>query len=79
MIGKLRHLQEGADELQQLERSDLFIKLYRRLEFIVKRANFLRRGNDLAFIQAVAEFYTNFGEVLRRLKIEQAKGQLQPV
>lgn len=79
MARKYSRLKEAEDELQTLDRADLLVKLLRRMGLILKRANFVRRANDLAFIQAVSDFYSAYGEVLRYLKIDQARGQLQPV
>lgn len=79
MTRRFEALKASEDELKQLERADLLLKLMRRMGFIIRRANFVRRANHLAFGQAVAEFYTAYGEVIRYLKIDQARGQLQPV
>jgi len=55
------------------------LKSVRQLEFILRRAKYVRLANQLAFGQAVASFYTVYGNILRYLKIDQARGHLQPV
>jgi len=78
MTRRFLRLKESEKELKTLDRAELFIKHLRRMGLILKRANFVRRTNDLAFVQAVSDFYAAYGEVLRYLKIDQARGQLQP-
>jgi hypothetical protein len=51
----------------------------RKMGLILKRAHFVRRANHLAFGQAVSEFYSAYGEILRYLKIDEARGKLEPV
>lgn len=72
-------LKVSEAELKKLDRSELLLKYLRQLRLIVKRANFVRRANQLAFAQAVSEFYSAYGEVLRYLRIDQARGKLKPV
>jgi hypothetical protein len=79
MFRRYAALKAAEDELRTLDRSELFFKYLHQMEFILRRAKFVRRFNHLAFGQAVAEFYTAFGQVLRYLKINQARGRLQPV
>lgn len=79
MIRRYQRLKEAENELQTLVRADRLLRQVRRMGLIIKRAYFVRRANHLAFGQAVSEFYTAYGEVLRYLKIDQARGQLQPV
>lgn len=71
-------LKAAEDELKTLDRAELLLKRLRSLRLIVKRANFVRRANHLAFAQAVSEFYSAYGDVLRYLRIDQARGKLQP-
>lgn len=78
MQRRLEGLQSAREEIQKLPRGPQVLKVVRKLGFIHRRASFMRHSNHLAFVQAVSEFYTAFGQVFRYLKIEQAKGQLQP-
>jgi len=79
MVRRHQQLVDAEDELKTLDRADMFIKNLRKLDWIVKRAHFVRRSNHLAFGMAVAEFYSIFGEILRYLQIDEARGKLQPV
>ncbi len=76
MSNRYQSLQNSSEELKVLDRGDWFLKQLRKLGFILKRSNFVRQANHLAFGQAVAEFYSIYGEVLRYLKIDQARGKL---
>lgn len=78
MQRRFEGLKSAREEIQNLPRGAQLLKVVRKLGFIVRRASFMRHSNHLAFVQAVSEFYTAFGQVYRYLKIEQAKGQLQP-
>jgi len=78
MVRRYRRLKEGERELQKLDRADLLLQHVRRMGLIIKRAYFVRRANHLAFCQAVSEFYTAYGEILRYLKIDEARGKLEP-
>lgn len=78
MERRYSRLKEGENELQKLVRGDHLLKLVRRMGLVLKRAHFVRRSNHLALGQAVSEFYTAYGEVLRYLKIDEARGKLEP-
>lgn len=71
-------LLEALSEFQTLDRADFYLKLVRKMKLVVRRAYFVRRINQLAFLEAVAEFYTAYGKVLRFLKIDQGRGLLAP-
>jgi hypothetical protein len=83
LMRDMRHRYEALKtlegDLKRLPRADLYLKLTRQLSFIIRRAKFVRQFNQLVFGQAVAEFYTAYGQVLRYLRIDQARGLLQPV
>lgn len=79
MVRRYTALKLAQEELKLLDRSEMYLKHLRTLRLVVKRAHFLRRANHLAFAQAVTEFYTAFGAMLRFLRYDQARGQLTPV
>lgn len=74
--GRLNRLEEAIDEFQQLDRSPLYIKLLDRMRRSVKGAQFAWRADDLALIQFIAKFFSDYGIVLQNLKIDQARGRL---
>jgi len=69
---------QAEEELQALDRADFYLRLVRKMKLLVRRAYFVRRLNQLAFLEAVSEFYTAFGSVLRFLKIDLGRGLLAP-
>jgi len=79
MIRRYTRLKESLEELKQLDRAEMYLKQVRSLRLLVKKAYFLRRANHLAFAQAVTEFYSIFGVVLRFLRFDEARGNLKPV
>jgi hypothetical protein len=79
MVRRYNRLKEAENELQTLDRAERLLRLMRKMGLILKRAHFVRRANHLAFGQAVSEFYTAYGEILRFLKIDEARGKLEPV
>lgn len=76
MARRLAALTEAQGELSVLPRADRCLKTIRQLQFIVRRAKFVRRSNHLAFIVAISDFYSDFGELLRYLRIESNKGRI---
>lgn len=79
MVRRYTALKDSEVEFKTLDRAELYLRSVRNLRLIVKRAHFIRRANHLAFAQAVTEFYTIFGMVLRYLRFDQARGKLTPV
>lgn len=74
---KLNRLSEAEDELQTLARPDLFIGILKDLRLAVRRAQFAWRTDDLKFLEAIAEFYSKYGTVLRNLQHERARGRFE--
>ena len=72
---RLNRLQEAEDELQTLERAPVYLRILKRMRLTVRRAQFAWRTDDLAFIQAISEFFSDYGTVLQNLKIDQARGR----
>lgn len=78
MARRYASLLQAEGELQMLDRADFYLKLVRKMKLVLRRAYFVRRLNQLAFLEAVAEFYAAFGLVLRFLKIDLGRGLLAP-
>jgi hypothetical protein len=69
-------LKKAEDELQSLERAYLYVKILKRMYLTIRRAQFAWRVSDLDFIEAIAEFFTDYGTVLRNLKFDRRRGRL---
>jgi hypothetical protein len=74
--GRLNRLEEAVDELQQLDRAPLYVKLVTRMRLDLKRAQFAWRTDDLELIRYIAKFFIDYGLVLQNLRIDQARGRL---
>ncbi len=68
----------AQEEMAQLARSEMYLKLLRRMGFNVRRAKYAKRSNHLTFARAFADFYADYGMTLRYLKYEQARGTFDP-
>lgn len=75
MEKRYQRIAAAEDELQVLERGALYLKLVKRMRVWLRQAHFTWRSNQLAFLQAVAGFYSDYGTVLRLLKFDQARGK----
>lgn len=78
MARRYASLLQAEGELQMLDRADFYLKLVRKMKLVLRRAYFVRRLNQLAFVEALAEFYSAYGRVLRFLKIDLGRGLLAP-
>lgn len=72
---RLKLLEEGEDELQSLDRAPLYIGALKRMRLAVRQAQFAWRTDDLKFLQNVTDFFSDYGTILRHLKIDQARGR----
>ena len=69
-------LSKAEDELRTLDRSSEYIKALRRMRLDIKDAQFSWRVDDLKFLRAIARFFQDYGTVLHKLKIDEARGRL---
>lgn len=76
MTRRFNNLTKAEEELKALPRGPALTKQLRTMKLVLRRANFIRRSNQLAFAEAVSDFYKAYGEILRNLKIDEAKGIL---
>lgn len=70
-------LESAEDEFQTLDRAHVYIRLLRQMRLSVRKAQFAWRVDDLEFLNAVSEFFSDYGTVLHNLKIDQARGRLK--
>ena len=66
----------ALDEFKTMDRADVYVGLVHRMRLTVKAANFAWRYSDLAFFQAISNFYSDYGTVLRLLLTDKARGRL---
>lgn len=77
LVKKYEYLSAATDELSSLDRADIYHRLLKQMGLNVRKALYFRRSNQVAFLQSVAEFYTDFGRVLRLLKIDDQRGKFK--
>jgi hypothetical protein len=73
---RFEHLSEAEPELDKLDRRDRYIKFLRRMRLDLRTATFTWKADQLRFIQAVTQFYSDYGAILRLLKFDLLRGQL---
>jgi hypothetical protein len=72
---RLKALETAENEFQTLDRATLYINALKRMRLSVRMAQFSWRTDDLKFIRAISEFLSDYGTVIRYLKIDQDRGQ----
>lgn len=72
------YIVEAKDEIKTLDRAALYFKLYKRMVFDLRRAYLFWKGDHLAFIRAVAAFYSDYGAILNLLKQDYDRGKFKP-
>lgn len=75
--GRLQRLEVGEAELQSMDRAVLYLNLLKRMRFALRQAQFAWRTDDLKFIRNISEFFSDYGTVLKHLKIDQARGRFE--
>ena len=70
-------IREAEDELQTLDRAPLYLRILKRMRLTLRRAQMSWRADDLVFIQAISEFFSDYGTILQNLKIDQARGKFE--
>jgi len=71
-------LAQAEDEFQTLERAPVYLRILKRMRFTIRQAQFAWRADDLEFLKAIAEFFSDYGTMLQYLKFDQARGRLEP-
>lgn len=75
--GRLQQLELAEKELQSLDRSALYLNHLKRMRLALRQAQFAWRTDDLKFIRSVTQFFSDYGTVLKNLKIDQARGRFE--
>lgn len=70
------NLELARGELQSLQYAAKYIKYLQRMRIWVREAEFAWKADQLRFLKSVAGFYSDYGTVLRLMKIDQLRGKL---
>lgn len=74
--GRFERLSEAEVEFATLDRRDVYIKFLRRMRLDLRTALFSWKADQLRFIQAITQFYSSYGSILRLLKFDVLRGKL---
>jgi hypothetical protein len=77
--GKYTRLHAALDEFATLDRGDVYVKLVHRMRLYLQKASRAWRFDDLAFLQAIAGFLSDYGTIMRLLATAKARGRLEPL
>jgi len=75
MRSRLERIQEATDELQTLPKADRYFRRIVNLRVHMRDAGYMWRADQVAFLEAVSGFYSEYGVILRFLKFDQAMGR----
>ena len=74
---RYKRLVGAQGEFRPLKRAHEYLRILKSMDLVIRRAKFAWRHDDLVFIQAISEFYSDYGTVLQMLKVDQARGRLE--
>ncbi len=69
------NLELARDELVSLEYAEKYTKYLRRMRVWVREASFAWHADQLQFLKSVSGFYSDYGAVLRLLKMDELRGK----
>lgn len=69
------NLEVARDEFKLLENASKYFKYLQRMRIWVRDAGFAWKADQLRFLKSVAGFYSDYGAVLRLLKMDQLRGK----
>jgi len=75
---KYSYLAAALDEFASMDRGDVYVKLIHRMRLYEQQAKRAWRYDDLAFLQAVTGFLSDYGTIMRLLATDKARGRLDP-
>ena len=72
---RFENLDLARDELVTLVYAPKYVKYLKRMSLWVRDAGFSWQADQLKFLKSVSGFYSDYGAVLRLLKVDQLRGQ----
>lgn len=73
---RYERLAQATDELTELPKADKYIRELTRMRLLVRQAKVAWRYDDMSYLRAISEFYSEYGKMLRRLQDDKARGRL---
>lgn len=74
MQARYEFVAAAHEELVTLRRPDRYIKLLTTMRLSLREASFQWKADQVRFLRAASQFYSDYGAILRALKFEQARG-----
>jgi hypothetical protein len=71
---RLYNLELARGELASLTYGPKYLKYLKRMRLWVRQASFSWQADQLTFLKSVAGFYSDYGSVLRMMRIDQLRG-----
>ena len=65
----------NTDLFKRLEQASKYLKYLRRMRLWIRNANFAWRADQLRFLKSVAGFYSDYGAILRLLRMDELRGK----
>ena len=75
MESRQASLELAKDEFKSLEYSAKYFKYLRRMRIWLREANFAWRADQLRFLKSVSGFYSDYGSILRLLRMDELRGK----
>lgn len=75
MAMRQQGVEQAEDEFKSLEYAAKYIEYTRKMRLAVRQAHFSWRADHLQFLKAVADFYSDYGALLRLLRMDQLRGK----
>lgn len=69
------NLELARGELQSLESAAKYLKYLQRMRIWVRSADFAWNADQLKFLKSVAGFYSDYGAVLRLMRVDLLRGK----
>lgn len=75
MATRQRRIEQAEDEFNTLEYAAKYVEYIRKMRLSVRQAHFSWRADHLQFLKGVADFYSDYGNLLRLLRMDQLRGK----
>jgi len=72
---RYENLELARPEFQSLTYAPKYLKYLQRMRIWLRDANFAWKADQLKFLKSVAGFYSDYGAILRLLRMDQLRGK----
>jgi hypothetical protein len=75
MESRQANLELASEEFKGLEQAPKYFKYLRRMRIWLRDAKFAWKADQLRFLKSVAGFYSDYGAVLKLLRMDELRGK----